>query len=160
MKEKWKFMNVTSTHFTPLAGLTNFMAEKLLSKRSVIFGRSFIGVDTDRFEKLWNILISTVLGPYVYVPDILVHCLGVFYFRTVFFSLLATLLCCVFNIYLNDDELELGQTIRRFSLKQMHSSRNILPNFICFVTGILSAYWYWIDYFPANSTSPCLGVSI
>ena len=51
-------MNVTSTyfeytpHFTRLAGLTNFMAEKLLSKRSVIFGRSFIGVDTDRFEKL------------------------------------------------------------------------------------------------------------
>ena len=77
MKEKWKFMNVTSTyfeytpHFTRLAGLTNFMAEKLLSKRSVIFGRSFIGVDTDRFEKLWNILISTVLGPYVHVPDIL-----------------------------------------------------------------------------------------
>ena len=35
-----------------LAGLTNFMAEKLLSKRSVIFGRSFIGFDTDRFEKL------------------------------------------------------------------------------------------------------------
>ena len=54
-----------------LAGLTNFMAEKLLSKRSVIFGRSCIGVDTDRFEKLWNILISTVLGPYVHVPDIL-----------------------------------------------------------------------------------------
>ena len=77
MKEKWKFMNVTSTYFeytpyfTRLAGLTNFMAEKLLSKRSVIFGRSFIGVDTDRFEKLWNILISTVLGPYVHVPDIL-----------------------------------------------------------------------------------------
>ena len=77
MKEEWKFMNVTSTyfeytpHFTRLAGLTNFMAEKLLSKRSVIFGRSFIGVDTDRFEKLWNILISTVLGPYVHVPDIL-----------------------------------------------------------------------------------------
>ena len=77
MKEKWKFMNVTSTyfeytpHFTRLAGLTNFMAEKLLSKRSVIFGRSFIGVDTDRFEKLWNVLISTVLGPYVHVPDIL-----------------------------------------------------------------------------------------
>ena len=77
MKEKWKFMNVTSTyfeytpHFTRLAGLTNFMAEKLLSKRSVIFGRSFIGVDIDRFEKLWNILISTVLGPYVHVPDIL-----------------------------------------------------------------------------------------
>ena len=49
-------MNVTSTyfeytpHFTRLAGLTN--SEKLLSKRSVIFGRSFIGVDTDRFEKL------------------------------------------------------------------------------------------------------------
>ena len=81
-------------------------------------------------------------------------------FSNSFFSLLATLLCCVFNIYLNDDELELGQTIRRFSLKQMHSSRNILPNFICFVTGILSAYWYWIDYFPANSTSPWLGVSI
>ena len=77
MKEKWKFMNVSSTyfeytpHFTRLAGLTNFIAEKLLSKRSVIFGRSFIGVDTDRFEKLWNILISTVLGPYVHVPDIL-----------------------------------------------------------------------------------------
>ena len=57
-----------------------------------------------------------------------------FIFVQFFFSLLATLLCCVFNIYLNHDELELRQIIRRFSLKQMHSSRNILPNFICFVT--------------------------
>ena len=84
-----------------------------------------------------------------------------FIFVQFFFSLLATLLCCVFNtVYLNHNELELRQIIRRFSLKLMHRSRNILTNFICFVTGILSTYLYWVDYFPAKSTSLWLGVSI
>ena len=149
------FWIYTPSGFTRLAGLTNFIVEKLLSKWSVLFGRSFIGHRSIWYSNLpgsWPVCSST------WYTSLLSWCISFSY--SFFFSLLATLLCCVFNFYLNHDELELRQIIRRFSLKQMHSSRNILPNFICFVTGILSAYWYWIDYFPANSTSLWLGVSI
>ena len=37
-----------------------------------------------RFEELRKSLISTVVGPYVHVPDILAYCLGLFYFRKFF----------------------------------------------------------------------------
>ena len=44
---------------------------KAVKQAERAFWQVILGVDTDRFEKLWNILISTVLGPYVHVPDIL-----------------------------------------------------------------------------------------
>ena len=44
---------------------------KAVKQAERAFWQVILGVDTDRFEKLWNVLISTVLGPYVHVPDIL-----------------------------------------------------------------------------------------
>ena len=44
---------------------------KAVKQAERAFWQVILGFDTDRFEKLWNILISTVLGPYVHVPDIL-----------------------------------------------------------------------------------------
>ena len=44
---------------------------KAVKQAERAFWQVILGGDTDRFEKLWNILISTVLDPYVHVPDIL-----------------------------------------------------------------------------------------